>query len=77
MAEWEEVGRDTNALLRGKRLAEAEAWFEPLLGELSDSATAFMEASLAWRVQEEREAKERREREVRLQRNLLKLAARS
>ena len=74
-AEWEEVGRDTNALLRGKRLAEAEAWFEPLLGELSDSATAFMEASLAWRVQEEREAKERREREVRLQRNLLKLAA--
>ena len=55
--QWEGSGQEDEALLRGKRLLDAQDWYDRRRDELSSSDRAFIQRSLAM---QERERKQRR-----------------
>lgn len=62
MRQWEATGKDDGALLRGAPLAEAEAWQQRRLGELSPEERVFIQLSLALRDREKKERERLRQR---------------
>ncbi len=57
VAEWEKSGRDDSYTFTGKRLRDAEAWAEDWPHELGDGDRAFLAASRAKEIREERRKK--------------------
>ena len=62
--EWERLGRDEGALLRGARLAEAEEWAEKHGQEMNPLEQEFLEASLVLQEQDHRTARQRVRRTI-------------
>jgi len=46
LREWQRLGRDEGALLRGRRLAEAKRWLAARRGDLSSDERTFIQASI-------------------------------
>ena len=69
-ADWEALGRDNGALLRGARLAALDQLLGVRDHRLSDSEQAFVEASQAERAAEERVASDRLAAQVTMNRRL-------
>jgi tetratricopeptide (TPR) repeat protein len=64
LCEWDGVGKDEGALLRGPLLIEAQSWFDKRSQDLSEEERSFINASRALRDRLEREEKKRREKEL-------------
>ncbi|HET6447397.1 MAG TPA: BTAD domain-containing putative transcriptional regulator [candidate division Zixibacteria bacterium] len=62
--EWERLDRDTDALFRGARLAQAEEWANENPGAMSAQELHFIEASLAERQAQQLAEETRRQREL-------------
>lgn len=58
LAEWERIGRDDGALLRGAMLVEATRWLELAPGELASAEREYIHASLERQAQEEQRWKQ-------------------
>jgi hypothetical protein len=67
MQQWEVIGRDNGALLRGGLLAEAERWVGERGGELAEAERDYILTSITMREQEqERVARERMQEQERI-----------
>ncbi|MCC7019089.1 MAG: hypothetical protein IT332_05010 [Ardenticatenales bacterium] len=64
LRQWESVGDDEGALLRGAPLAEAEGWFAERRADLTDAERRFIEAGVELRDREVRERHAQLEREA-------------
>jgi hypothetical protein len=62
--EWERVGKDESALLRGPLLIEGQSWFDKRSQDLSEEEHSFINASRALRDRLEGEEKKRQEQEL-------------
>jgi hypothetical protein len=64
LREWEGVGKDEGALLRGPLLIEAQSWFDKRSQDLSEEERSFINASRALRERLDGEEKKRQEKEL-------------
>jgi hypothetical protein len=62
--EWERLGKDEGALLRGARLAETEGWAEKHGQEMNPQEQEFLEASQSFEEREHRETRQRVRRTI-------------
>ncbi len=60
MRDWENSKQNSEALLRGTRLAVAEDWYKQRGDELTPRARDFITASIIWRKQEQQKQRQRR-----------------
>jgi WD40 repeat protein/energy-coupling factor transporter ATP-binding protein EcfA2 len=74
---WLELERDTGALYRGARLAQASEWAEGRTSDLNPLEREFLEASQAWVHREEAEREAQRQRELALERRRAEEQARA
>jgi WD40 repeat protein len=64
LREWEGVGKDEGALLRGPLLIEAQSWLDKRSEDLSEEERSFINASRALRERLDEEGKKRQEKEL-------------
>jgi WD40 repeat protein len=64
LREWEGVGKDEGALLRGPLLIEAQSWFDKRSQDLSEEERSFINASRALRELLDGEEKKRQKKEL-------------